>query len=236
MKRCFAFFVALTLLLLTACAFAREAETPPPEIERMLEIAREQLEKHGGKVLKKTNEYTVWYYGDKTAIGWCGAYTSWCANQAGVTQLKEAQILSYLEDNVNAADMKYPPITEIPDVFAMNEVNVIRLRNSYKQLDRLVDIPKPGYQIFYGRIGGAPTLHTGYVETVREISEGVYEITTLEGNVGSRIKRYCTRYTVNPKRKHHNYSVVPAKERVVEDAQYKLQSNDWYITGFGKTW
>lgn len=236
MKRLTALLLAFALLLSVPMAMAEQAqeESPPPEIQRMIEIAREQFEKHGGKTLKKTNEYTVWYYGDKTAIGWCGAFTSWCAAQAGVTMLKEAQIIALVDGD--DSKLTYEKIEAIPDVFMMQEVNIIRCRNAYIKADRLVDIPKPGYQIFYGRVGGAPTLHTGFVESVRLIEDGVYEITTLEGNVGSRVKRFCTRYTLEPKRKHRNFSVVPSKERVVENAQYKLHNADWYITGFGKTW
>jgi len=237
MKRLLAAMFILMLLFGCTSAFG-EDEMPPPEIQRMIEIAQEELESHGGKPLKDSNEYTLWYYGDKTQIEWCGAFTSWIAAQGGVEMLKWVQLESFMNGNPEeeVAEMSYPPIDHLPDVFFMKEAHVGRLRNSYILVDRLVDIPKPGYQIFYGRVGGAPTLHTGIVESVREISEGVFELTTLEGNVGARIKRFCTRYTLTPKRKHRNYSTVPSKERIVEDAQYKLQNEDWYITGFGKTW
>ena len=206
----------------------------PPQIQAMIDLATEEFTRRGGKTLKRSNDYTVWYYGDKTAIGWCAAFTSWCAVHAGVETLKENQIAAFVTGDDK--DLKYEPLQAIPDVFMMREVNVIRCRNSYILTERLVDIPKPGYQIFYGRIGGAPTLHTGLVETVRVIAPGIYDITTIEGNVANRVKRYCIRYTVEPKRKHHNMSAVPAGDRVVQDAQYKLHQPDWYITGFGRTW
>jgi hypothetical protein len=206
----------------------------PPEIRAMIELAAEQFDAHGGKTLKRSNEYTVWYYGDKTAIGWCAAFTSWCAFHAGVETLKEKQVDAFFSED--PIDMAYEPISDIPDVFMPREANVARCRNMFIHTGRLTDIPMPGYQIFYGRIGGAPTLHTGLVESVRVIKEGVYELTTLEGNVGNRVKRFCVRYTVEPKRKHHNLTAVPGKERVVENAQYKLHQEDWYITGFGQSW
>ncbi len=231
--------LALVLCCAFMCAYLPalgEEETPPPEIQQMITLAQEQLEKHGGKRLEKSNEYTKWYYGDKTKIEWCGAFTTWLANQAGVPMIKEAQIESYVAGNVNTADMKYEPIESIPDMFLMYEVNIMRVRNGYSLAERLVTIPKPGYQIIYGKIGGGASYHTGIVETVREISDGVWELTTIEGNVGSKIKRYCTRYTLEPKRKHHNFTAVPSKERVVENAEYKLQNENWYISGFGRTW
>ena len=230
--------IGLTVCVLLSFVPSRaEDEQPdiPVEIQAMINLAAEQWDIHANKTLKRSNEYTAWYYGNtKTAIGWCAAFTSWCAVHAGVTTLKEKQIMAFLTGD--KTDLPYEPIDAIPDVFMMCEVNVIRCRNAYINTGRLVSIPKPGYQIFYGRIGGAPTLHTGLVESVRLIKEGVYEITTLEGNVGNRVKRFCMRYTPEPKQKHHNMKAVPGGERVVENAQYKLHQEDWYISGFGQTW
>lgn len=238
MKKIAALLLLVTLLPIAPIAQAF-ANTPPESITRFIQIAAEQFDKHGGKKLKKNNEYTTWYYNDQRKIGWCSVFVLWCAHEAEIPLLKIKQIESYLEGNTKPeklSELDLEPIDAIPDTYVMIEGAVPNARNGYVLTQRLVDIPKPGYQVFYGRIGGAPTLHTGIIETVKDISDGVYEITTLEGNVDSKIKRYCLRYSLNPKKKHHNISTVPADERSVENAQYKPHSSQWYITGFGATW
>ena len=235
MKRILALLLAFLLLLPTVLAEAETKDEPPEEIQGMLAAALAEYERQGEKKLKKNNEYTTWYYNDQRQIGWCGVYVIWCAAQGGVPLLKEAQILDFVEGKVSE-DADYEPLTEIPDVFVMKEGHVGRIRNGYQQLARYTDIPKPGYQIVYGRIGGTPIIHTAMVESVTEIEDGVWELTTLEGNVGSRLKHYCFRYTLTPKKKHKNYTAVPKDERTRDDVSYKLIDDNWYITGFGITW
>ena len=121
-------------------------------------------------------------------------------------------------------------------MFFANEAHVKRTINTYTNIGRLTDEPRPGYLVIYGRGGGAQSLHVGLVETVRELSPGVYELTTIEGNVSETVKRYCTRYTRYPKVKGQNDKEVPVGERVRDDAQYKLEQSNWCIFAFGQTW
>ena len=74
------------------------------------------------------------------------------------------------------------------------------------------------------------------VESVTDKGDGVYELTTIEGNINSSVRRMNYRYTATPKRKYYNMSVVPESEIVQENCQYTLQKDTWYITGFCATW
>ncbi len=200
----------------------------PPEIARMIEVAQQEYAKHGTKPIKENNDYSRWYFHDERKIGWCACFVAWCADQAGVPLMKEAMSQAYIEEGA-------APLGD-DIVFASNEAHVVRTQNTYRNLDRFTDIPRPGYQVIYGVIGGTSSTHVGLVETVTELSPGVYELTTIEGNVSNTVKRYCTRYVVHPKQKHQNYRAVPKAEQTRDDVQYKLQKEGWYITGFGVTW
>lgn len=74
------------------------------------------------------------------------------------------------------------------------------------------------------------------VESVRDLGGGLYELTTIEGNLNSTVRRINYRYNANPKRKYYNMSVVPENEITQENCQYTLQKDDWYVTGFCATW
>ena len=76
----------------------------------------------------------------------------------------------------------------------------------------------------------------GIVETVKDLGEGVYELTTIEGNVNSTIKRMNYRYDATPNRKYYNMSNIPEGEITQENCQYTVHKKDWYVTGFGATW
>ncbi len=209
-------------------AAERQPGEMPPQIRRMIEVAQEQLERHGTRPIKPNNDYSRWYFHDERKIGWCACFVAWCADQAGVPLMKEAMSEAYLAEGAQ------PLGDDI--VFASNEAHVVRTQNTYRNLNRFTDIPRPGYQVIYGVIGGTSSTHVGLVETVTELSPGVYELTTIEGNVSDTVKRYCTRYTVKPKQKYQNYRAVPKAEQSRDGVQYKLQKAEWYITGFGVTW
>jgi len=81
-----------------------------------------------------------------------------------------------------------------------------------------------------------PYTHVAIVESVRDLGGGLYELTTIEGNLNSTVRRINYRYNANPKRKYYNMSVVPENEITQENCQYTLQKDDWYVTGFCATW
>ena len=97
-------------------------------------------------------------------------------------------------------------------------------------------VPKPGYLVIYGVRASTPYTHVAIVESVKEMGDGVYELTTIEGNLNSTVRRINYRYDATPKRQYYNMSAVPEDEITEENCQYKLQKDDWYVTGFCATW
>ncbi len=201
--------------------------TPPPVgeevpegIAAMIRVAQQECFAADQKPLPKSNKYSQWYFNDKRQIGWCSNFVSWCADQAGVTLLKG-------DDSAPVAD---------DAVFVTNEAKVVLTFEAYQKAERITDVPKPGYEVIYGVIGGTSYTHVGMVESVIDLGDGVYELTTVEGNVSSSVKRYCYRYVQNPKTKYKNFRAVPKAERTRDDAQYKLHKENWFVTGFGQTW
>ena len=200
------------------------SEEVPKQIVEMIRIAQAEVVAANREAMPRNNKYTVWYFGDQRKVGWCSNFVSWCANEAGLPLLKMKK--------------GKEEIVPMPDdaVFATNEAKVPNTYVAYEQAGRITDIPRPGYEVVYGVIGSTPYTHVALVESVVDLGGGEYELTTLEGNVGNTCKRFCFRYTLNPKRKHRNFLAVPAGEQTRDDAQYKLHSDNWYITGFGQTW
>lgn len=195
-------------------------EEVPESIANMIRIAQEEIAVTNKEKIPKSNKYSQWYFNDKRRIGWCSNFVSWCADQAGIDLLKDADSRPVADDVI----------------LVTNEAKVVLTQSAYRKAERFTDIPRPGYEIIYGVIGGTSSTHVGLVESVTDLGDGVYEITTLEGNVSDTVKRYCMRYSLNPKQKHKNMRTVPKNEQTRTDAQYKLQKSDWFITGFGQTW
>ena len=221
----------LLCALLPVCAWAGGLPQPtmpplelggevPIRIAEMIRAAQAEVVAADRQALPRNNKYSIWYFNDQRKIGWCACFVSWCANQAGLPLVKKGEA------------------EPMPDeaVFASNEASVPNTALVYQRTERLTDIPRPGYQIIYGVIGGTPYTHVGMVESVRDLGDGVYELTTLEGNVSNTCKRYCFRYILNPKQAHRNFKAVPAQEQTRDDAQYKLHKDNWYVFGFGQTW
>ncbi len=231
------FLIFTALSPLSAFAAEAPAATPPPEskpakatetgeptmpqqIADMVRIAQEEAIAANKETMPRNNKYTVWYFGDQRKVGWCSNFVSWCANEAGISLLKDDDAVPMPDDAV----------------FVTNEAKVPNTFVAYNLAERITDIPRPGYEVIYGVIGSTPYTHVGIVETVKDLGDGVYELTTIEGNVSNTVKRYCYRYHLNPKVAHRNFKAVPAEEQTRDDAQYKLHKENWYITGFGQTW
>ena len=104
------------------------------------------------------------------------------------------------------------------------------------QCDKMEAVPQPGYLLIYGVRGSTPYTHIVIVETVTPLGDGVYELTTVEGNINSSVRRYRYRYDATPKARYRNMSTVPESEQTDENCQYKLHNDTWYITGFAVTW
>lgn len=254
MKR---FFLTLLACLLFAAAAQAESfetapvkmETPPDAIVTQAEgeletygltfpeemplaahnfvlTARAQFEKHPFEKLPKANEYTKWFYHDEREIGWCSVFQIWCAYHSGMQLVKYKQDVTVGEgDCISAMEGRVGNV-----YYAFEE------HDRWQQADKMEAIPKPGYLIIYGVRASTPYTHVAIVESVTELGDGMYELTTIEGNVNSTIKRMNFRYDATPKKKYYNMSVVPENEITQENCQYTLQKSDWYVTGFCATW
>ncbi len=202
------------------------AEEVPEQIAKMIRAAQIEIATVNKAKLSRSNKYTKWHYNDNRAVGWCGNFFSWCANEGGLEAVKFKKTEGYLFTDEVTDDM----------IVYAKEAAVPKAQGAYRNMNRFTDVPRPGYEIIYGVIGGTSSTHIGMVESVTEIGEGVYELTTLEGNVSNTVKRYCYRYIVNPKVKYQNFRAVPEAEQTRDDAQYELHKENWFITGFGQTW
>jgi hypothetical protein len=104
-------------------------------------------------------------------------------------------------------------------------------------MDRITNIPRPGYLVIYGKRGGYATVHVGLVTRVVDRGEGIYLLETAEGNLASRIKRLTYLYDSNAADTKKNMMMLPEEERInAEVFQYRLSSEDWRITAFAQTW
>lgn len=251
MKTWIGVLAALCMLLCAACALGApvDLKIPPEAIETPAEgtldsyglsfpedmpltarnfvlTARAEFEKHPFEKLPKANEYTNWYYEDDREIGWCSVFQIYCAYHSG------AQLLKYKQDvTVEAGDVISAMEGRVGNVYYVFENH-----GRWQQADKMEAIPRPGYIVIYGVRGSTPYTHVGIVETVKDMGDGVYELTTIEGNVNSTIKRMNYRYDATPKRKYYNMSNIPEDEITQENCQYTVHKKDWYVTGFGATW
>ena len=253
MKNMLAALLALLMMLGAAAAVADKApvkmEIPPKAIETQAEgeletygltfpeemplaarnfvlLARAQFEKHQWAKLPKANEYTKWFYGDKREIGWCSVFQIWCAQHSGLQLIKYKQDVEVAEgDCISAMEGRVGNV-----YYAFNQ------HGRWQQADEMEAIPKPGYLVIYGVRGSTGYTHVAIVESVKELGDGMYELTTIEGNINSIVKRMNFRYDATPKKKYYNMFKIPDEEITEENCQYKLQKDTWYINGFCGTW
>ena len=200
-------------------------EDMPLAARNFVLTARAEFEKNNWTKLPKNNEYTKWYYHDNREIGWCSVFQIYCAYHSGL------QLIRYKQD-----------VAVEPDAcISAMEGRVGNVRLVFEEHGRWVDgtesgVPKPGYLVIYGVRASTPYTHVAIVESVKEMGDGVYELTTIEGNLNSTVRRINYRYDATPKRQYYNMSAVPEDEITEENCQYKLQKDDWYVTGFCATW
>lgn len=200
-------------------------EEMPLAARNFVLTARAEFEKHPFERLPKSNAYTQWYYQDKREIGWCSVFQLYCAYHSGM------QLIRYRQDVEIAQE----------DCISAMEGRVGNVYLAFEEHGRWLDgtqgaVPKPGYLVIYGVRGSTPYTHIAIVESVTPVGEDVYELTTLEGNINSSVRRINYRYSAAPKRKYYNMSTVPEDEITRENCQYTLQMNTWYVTGFCATW
>ncbi|MBR6569092.1 MAG: Ig-like domain-containing protein [Clostridia bacterium] len=181
--------------------------------------------------LPKYNEYAKWYYGRKKEVGWCSVFTIYCANASGNQPLGEKEV-----------DTENPPMVQY-----FREGQVGNQYDGFSALGRFVDVPKPGYLVIYADMSNAyRTTHIGSVTDVKDMGNGIYAVTTVEGNMSNTVKSYCylydstkTNHTIGTKdrnRLQYNMAELPAEQQTDPLVQYELHTDHWSVFGFCQTW
>ena len=218
-------------------------ETVPILIRNYIYIANREYYATAQTHLEKYNTYAKWYYGKKKEVGWCSVFTIYCANASGdaVWRLKESN-----------ATKRFPALNldESPTVLHMAEGEVGHQYDAFLKLGRFGAVPKPGYLVIYADLSKAyRTTHIASVVDVEDRGNGVYAVTTVEGNMSNTVKRYCYLYDSNgdnhligadKKAKmgklKKNMSELPADEQTDPLVQYQLHTDHWAVFGFCETW
>lgn len=208
--RCLSIALILCIISPTAMA-AKSTPTPPPvaitqtvqkppeEIQQVLDLAYSEWQELNGKKLKQVNKYTEWR-GKGIGFGWCGGYITWCMLQKGIP-MEQLQV------------MEEGPVEGIVHV---KEASVGKLLRGYQMMNRSTNIPQPGFLLVYG-CSFNKTIHVALVYDVVELGGGKFRITTLEGNMSSRVKMYVRDYDMNVEvnskdKKSTNLSVIPEED------------------------
>lgn len=200
-------------------------EEMPLAARNFVLTARVEFEKNNWEKLPKNNEYTHWYYQDEREIGWCSVFQLYCAYHSGMQLIRYKQGVQVAPEACISA----------------MEGRVGNVYLAFEEQGRWLSgtegaVPKPGYLVIYGVRASTPYTHIAIVESVTPLGDDVYELTTIEGNLNSSVRRINYRYDATPKRDYYNMSVVPEAEITRENCQYTLQKDTWYVTGFCATW
>lgn len=173
--------------------------------------------------VKRDNKYARWYYKKRKEVGWCAVFTSYVSNFAGVDTYK-----------VNKLD---PTTIGEGDVLSFLEGEVGRQYDGFLETGRFVNLPRPGYLVIYGnRRNSYRTTHIGVVVDVVDRGDGWYQVTTVEGNMGTSVKSFCYLYNSNVAHPKANMKALPKDERPNPLVQYKLATDYWSVFGFCATY
>lgn len=212
---------------------AKEADPVPALIRRAIEIGIQEWADANGEPFPRSdsnkphrgNKYTVWWGYD---CGWCGAFANYCLDMAGVP----------LEPTDTYKKLKP---TESGEPHGVREAAVPKLDTGFSNMGRITNIPRPGYLVLYGRresksLAAYAFVHVGLITDVVDRGDGTYLIYSVEGNLSSRIKRFCYLYDANAPA---NRNMADAPQDAQTDPatyQYTPQQNTWYVKEFCMTW
>ncbi len=203
----------------------------PESIKALVYVAKNEFYTTKRARLPKYNKYAKWYYGKKKEVGWCSVFTIWCANASGNVLVNEEDVET-VEDGAT--------------VF-FREGQVGNQYDGFFKLDRFTGVPKPGYLVIYGDLSNSyRTTHIGIVVDVTDRGDGIYAVTTVEGNMSNSVKSYCYLYDSNSynntvgvekgRKLQSNMSTLPADEQTDPLLQYTLHTDHWCVFGFGASW
>ena len=219
-----------------------KADPVPALIRRAIEIGIEEWRTADGRTFPRSdtnkphrdNKYTKWWGWD---CGWCGAFANYCLDTAGVP----------LEPSDTYKKLK--PLGS-GEPHGVREAAVQKLDTGFTNMDRVTQTdPRPGYLVIYGyrdhkESSAYPYAHVGLVTDVENLGDGKFLISTVEGNLSSRIKRFTYLYDSNipadktkPNAKT-NLNMADAPDTVVREdgIQYTPHQSYWYVTEFCMTW
>lgn len=214
-----------------ACEVTVAANAMPLRIQALVYVARHEFYLNQRKRMPKYNQYAKWYYGKKKEVGWCSVFTIWCANASGTDPVKETSL-----------DTAAPG-----DIVLFREGQVGNQYDGFYKLDRFTGVPKPGYLVIYADLSkGYRTTHIGIVVDAVDRGAGIYQVTTVEGNMSNTVKSYCYLYDSNAanntvgvekgRKLQNNMSALPQEEQTDPLLQYKLHTDHWAVFGFGASW
>lgn len=203
----------------------------PETIQKVLDLAYDQLIEVNGKNLGEKNKYTKWRNNYK--FGWCGGFITWCMLQFDIPMEEKNKI----EEG------------EVEGIVHVKEADVSKLNTGYRKMNRITNVPQKGFLCVYGNVGKGGTgkyYHVGLVYDVVKLSEGKYRITTIEGNVtGKTVRMYIRDYDMNlaadPKTVTKDMTLVPKDERDQEESKifsygYAYKNRQMYISHFLMPW
>ena len=198
-----------------------DASAPPALIQGAIRLALGEWEENLGKTFTQRNKYTAWYCGTGPGcyFGWCGGFVSYCLDTAGVPM-----------DEYNES-VPHPG----GEPYAVFAAGVGKLWTGYNKMERITNVPRKGYLVIYGQRDYTTVIHIGMITDVRDRGDGVYELSTVEGNVSSRIKRYRYLYD-SGNADEHNMAALPDDERTDDVYQYELHQKNWYVYAICQTW
>ena len=138
---------------------------------------------------------------------------------------------------------------EVGGLFHVKEAGVGKLYEGFAKLNRITRVPQKGFIAVYGNEGSGgstPYYHVGLVYDVEKLSDGIYRITTIEGNVkGHTVRMYVRDYDMNKasdkKQKPKDMTLVPEEERDREETNifsygYAYTKKKMYLTIFLMPW
>ena len=206
-------------------------ETPTEIAKNMAFVAQREYYQVKKARLPKYNQYAKWYYGKKNEVGWCSVFGIWCANAAGANPIR-------------AKEAKEVPDSE---TLYLREGAVGKQYDGFFALERFGAIPRIGYMVIYADMSNAyRTVHIGIVVDVKDLGGGIYQVTTVEGNMSNSVKSYC--YLYNSNLANHrvgtekglklqwNMSELGDAEQTDPLLQYDLHTDHWSVFGFCETW
>ena len=208
----------------TAYALTVDENVPTEMIKKAIAAAENEFVTLDLRGIKRANKYTKWYAKKEgVAFGWCGAFVGWCFNEAGIP-MSRVEKAEKVDDSAT---------------WAISEASVGKILKGYQKMERTTNIPRPGYMVIYSVTKKAyNNIHTGLVTEVKDLGDGRYLLTTIEGNVSSRVKKYQYYYdsTEEAAQKQENMEPLPEELQVDEKISYKLHSKDWFVKVFCQTY